>query len=114
MVDVEGAKRAFTAFYAKLTEALPIKDLLAELYANKLLPGNHKAAVESLSTKIEKAQYFLDEVIKPGLNIGYIGQFNKMITVMESSDDPVVNYLAKQIQECAHGVSLSNSDDNGM
>ena len=90
-------------------------NLLAErLYANELLPGNHKTAVESLNTNEEKAHYFLDAVIKSGLNIGYIGQFNKMIAVMESSDDPVVNYLAKQIQECAHGVSLSSSDDNGM
>ena len=113
MVDVEGAKRAFIAFYAKLTETLPM-NLLAELYANGLLPGNLKTAVESLSTNKEKAHYFLDRVIKPSLNIGYIGQFNKMITFMESSDDPVVNYLAKQIQECAHGVSLSSSDDSGM
>ena len=47
MVKVEGAKRAFTKFYAKLTEVLPVNDLLADLYANRLLPGNHKAMVES-------------------------------------------------------------------
>ena len=114
MAEIEGAKKAFTKFYAKLTEALPMNDLLADLYTKRLLPGNHKAKVESLSTQKEKAQYFLDEVIKRGLNIGYTLQFNGMITVMESSDDPVVKYLAKEIQECALGVSPNSSDDNGM
>jgi len=112
-----GINKAFTKYYAKLTEALPMDDLLAELYANKLLPGDHKAKIESLNTRRQKAQYFLDEVIKPGLSIGYTGQFNKMIKVMESSDDRVVKHLAKQIQECVHGVSpdsSSSSDDYGM
>ena len=114
MVDAEGTKRVFTEFYAKLTETLPIKDLVTELYANNLLTDNHKAEVQSLTTKKEKAQYFLDEVIKPGLNIGYTGQFNKMISVMESSDDPVVKFLAKQIQEFILDSlpSTSTSDDN--
>ena len=114
MVEVEGAKRAFQMFYEKLIEALPINDLLSGLYASKLLRGNAKAKVktkvESLSTQKEKAKYLLNEVIKPGLSVGNVEQFNKMITVMESSDDPVVKHLAKQIQECALGVSPNSSD----
>ena len=112
---VEGAKRAFEMFYGKLIEALPINDLLSDLYASKLLRGNAKAKVktkvESLRTQKEKAKYLLNEVIKRGLSVGNVEQFNKMITVMESSDDPVVKHLAKQIQECALGVSPSSSDD---
>jgi len=119
MAEVERIKKAFTKYYAKLTEALPMDDLLAELYANELLPGDRKAEIESRNTRKQKAQCFLDEVIKPGLSIGYTGQFNKMISVMESSDDPVVKYLANQIQEYIHGVSSdssssSTSDDNGV
>ena len=110
----DGGQRAFKKFYKKLTEVLPMNDLLADFCANKLLPGNHKDMVESLRTQKEKAQYFLDEVIKPGLNIGYTEQFNKMINVMESSDDPVVKYLIKQIQEYMLDVSPSSDDDNGM
>ena len=113
MDEIDVVKRAFTKFYNKLTEALPMDDLLAEFSASKLLSGNHKNTLESLSTQKEKTQYFLDEVINPGLNIGYTGQFNKMINVMESSDDPVVKYLVKQIQEYVLDVSPSN-DDNGM
>ena len=115
MVEVEGAKRAFEMFYGKLIEVLQINDLLSDLYASKLLRGNAEAKVktkvESLSKQREKAKYLLNEVIKAGLSVGNVEQFNKMITVMESSDDPVVKHLAKQIQECALGVSPSSSDD---
>ena len=112
MVEVESGKRAYKKFYEKLIEVLPINDLIADFCAHKLLPGNHKAIMESLSTQKEKAQYFLNEVIKPGLHIGYIGQFSKMIDVMESSDDPVVKYLVKQIQEYMLVASPSSSDDD--
>ena len=113
MVDAEGTKRVFTEFYAKLTEALPIKDLETELYVNKLLTDYHKAQVHSLTTKKEKARYFLDEVIKPGLNIGYTEKFNKMMSVLESSDDPMVKFLTKQIQKSLDDLpSTSTSDDS--
>ena len=112
MAEVESSKKACKKFYKKLIEALPMNDLITGFHNDKLLPGNHKAIMESLSTKREKAQYFLDEVIKPGLHIGYIGQFSKMIDVMESSDDPVVKYLVKQIQEYMLVASPSSSDDN--
>ena len=113
MTDVEDAKSVITKYYVELIEVLPIDDLLEHLDANKLLPRNYKAKVKSLSARKEKTTYFLDEMIKPGLSVGYIGQFNEMITVMESSDDPVVKHLMKQIQEFALGVSPSSSD-NGM
>ena len=114
MADAESAKRVFTEFYAKLTETLPINDLVTELYANKLLTDYHKAQVHSLTTEKEKAQYFLDKVIKPGLNIGYTEQFNKMMSVLESSDDPVVKFLMKQIQEFVFDSlpSTCSSDDD--
>ena len=113
MVEVESGKRAFKKFYKKLIEALPMNDVIADFCAHTLLAGNHKSVMESLSTQKEKAQYFLDKVIKPGLHIGYIGQFSKMIDVMESCDDPVVKYLVKQIQEYMFVASpSSNSDDD--
>ena len=82
-----------------------------EFVANKLLPGDHKAKVESLSTQKEKAQYFLDTVIKPGLSIGYTEPFNKLIIIMESSDNGTVQFLAKEIQKRVVGVSSIFSDD---
>ena len=115
MVDVKSAvitERAFKHFYTKLTQALPIKDLVAHFYANNLLPGNHKAKMETLGTPKEKTEYFLDEVIKPGLNIGYTGQFSKMVNIMESSDDPVVNFLATEIKHYILGISSESDHHN--
>ena len=116
MVEAEGAERVLTKFYAELVETLPINDVLADFRANKLLRGSHKTKLTSLSTQKEKAKYFIDEVIKPGLSIGYIEQFNKMIAVMKSSDDSTVKRLAKQIIMCSRddSSSSSSSDDNGM
>ena len=108
MGDVEGARKAFTDFYADLTEVLPMNNLVAELFANKLLPGDHKAKVECYSTQTERAQYFLDAVIKPSLKIGYTEQFYKLITIMESSDDSAVQFLANKMRK--HGVVGVPSD----
>ena len=87
----------FTDLYAQLTE-VPINDMIGELFANNLLPGDHKATIKSLSTPKEKAQHFLDEVIKPSLKIGYTEQFDKLISIIESSDNPTLQFLAQQIR----------------
>ena len=116
MDEAKGAERALTKFYAELIDTLPINEMLADFRANKLLRGIHKTKFKSLSTEKEKAQYFLDEVIKTSLSVGCTEQFNKMIAVMKSSDDSTVKHLAKQIIMCAldDSSSSSSSDDNGM
>ena len=89
----------FMEFYEKLT-ALPIDDMIEKLYANNLLPGDHKDKVQSPSlTPKEKAQHFLDGVIRRSLEIGYTEQFEKLISIMELSDDPALKHLAKKIRE---------------
>ena len=118
MVEVKGAERALTKYYAELIDTLPINDVLADFSANKLLRGNHKTKFKFLRTRKQKAQYFLDKVIKPSLSNGYIEQFNKMIAVMKSNDNSTVKHLAKQIMACAlddsSSSSSSSSDDNGI
>lgn len=103
----------FTKFYVRLTE-LPINDIIGELYANNLLPGDHKSKVKSLSTPKDKAQHFLDEVIQPSLKIGYTEQFDILISIMESSDNGTLKHLAKEIRKCLPDLSTavlhSNSD----
>ena len=106
MVDIEGAKKAFTKFYAKLVETLPINDLIANLCSD-----DEKTEVNSQGTLKGKMKYILDKVISPRLSIGDAGRFNKMIVIMESSDDPSVEDLAKQIQRCALDSSSSPSED---
>ena len=99
------AESAFQKFYPKLAKVLPMESLLPEFYSNGLLPGNHKAKIDALHTQKEKAGYFLDYVIKPGLEVGYIGQFDKMLKIMETSDDPAVKFVAEEIRGYVNGAS---------
>lgn len=113
MDEVKVAKRAFKKFYPELIKVLPITDLLPEFFANDLLSGEQKAKIESQSTRKEKTGYFLDEVIKRGLDIDYTEQFNKMIFIMDSSDDDVTRYLAQQMRALVISCSIASSEDNG-
>ena len=88
----------FKKFYVKLVKGLPMDDTLfrAELFANDLLPGDHKERVESLATKSDKAAYFLDHVIKPSVTSNDHGSsFDKLLSVMEDSEYQGVKELAK-------------------
>ena len=88
------AERAFQAFYPKLLNVLLINNILTDFYSHGLLPGDHKAI-----TQKRKVEYFLDYVIKPGLKVGYTGQFDKMLRVMETSDDPAVKFVAEEMRK---------------
>ena len=99
----------------RLTE-LQINDMIGELYTNNLLPGDHMPKVELLSTSKEKAEHFLDEVIKPSLKIGYTEQFDILINIMESSDNGMLKFLAQEIGECLPDLLtavLHSSSDKG-
>jgi len=93
------AEDTFKKFYVKLVKVLPINNISSDLYSHNLLPGDHKARIDGLDTPKQKAEYFLDHVIKPGVEIGYTGQFDEMLKVMENSDDPPVKFLAGEIKK---------------
>ena len=93
------AERTFQAFYPKLLNVLPINNILTDFYSHGLLPGDHKANIDALDTQKRKVEYFLDYVIKPGLKVGYTGQFDKMLRVMETSDDPAVKFVAEEMRK---------------
>ena len=95
----EIAERAFQKFYPKLSEVLPISSIVTDFYSQGLLAGDHKANIDALDTQKRKAEYFLDYVIKPGLKVGYTGQFDKMLRVMEISDDPAVQFVVGEIRK---------------
>ena len=103
----------FKKFYSELTKVLPmiINNLVTTLYSDKLLSGDHKDRIESLLTDREKTEYFLDRVIKPGLEIEYTKQFDEMLRVMKTSDDSAVNYLVNKIQKFTSTTMLS-ADQN--
>ena len=87
-----------------------INDVATRLYSDKLLSGNHKDCIDSLATSKEKTEYLLDKVIKPGLEINYTKLFDEMLRVMESSDDPTVNYVVKEIHKFSTSSSISSVD----
>ena len=91
----------FKKFYLELTKVLPIiiNTLVNILYSKELLSGDHKGCIDSLPTTKEKTEYFLDRVIKPGLEIKYTKQFDEMLRVMRTSDDSAVNYLVNEMQK---------------
>ena len=102
----------FKKFYSELTEVLPmiITTLVTRLYSDKLLSGNHKDCIDSLATGKEKTEYLLDKVIKPSLAIKYTKLFDEMLRVMESSDDPTVNYLVDEIYKFSTPSSMPSVD----
>ena len=91
----------FKKFYSELTKVLPmiINNLVTTLYSDKLLSGDQKNRIDSLPTDEVKAEYFLNKVIKPGLEIKYTKLYNGMLEVMRTSDDPAVNYLVDEMQK---------------
>ena len=91
----------FKKFYPSLLEILPVDVLATQFFAKGLLSNAHKEKLDGLSTarviNKQKAKYFLDEVIAPGLKIGYMQQFDEMLMIMTNSDEPPVKFLASEI-----------------
>ena len=100
-------KDGFKEFYIKLLEVLPTSHLIPHFYSRNLLSNDHKSKLDGLTTDKEKAEYFLDKVIKPGLEIGYTEQFDEMLLIMLNSDDPPVKHLADEIMKFTGSSALS-------
>ena len=101
MRALDTAMDTFKKFYPKLLEILPVDVLTIQFFAKNLLSNDHKGKLDSLSASKamnkEKAKYFLDEVIEPGLRIKYTEQFDEMLVIMANSDEPPVKFLANEI-----------------
>ena len=109
---VDTAMDTFKKFYPSLLEILPVDVLTIQLFSKNLLSDDHKDKLGSLAaskaTNKEKATYFLDAVIAPGLRIGFTKQFDEMLVIMANSDNPPVKFLASEITKSrtpteAHG-----------
>ena len=91
----------FKKFYPSLQEVLPVDVLTTQFFAKGLLSNTRKEKLDGLTTATvtnkEKTKFFLDEVIAPGLKIGYVQQFDEMLVIMANSDEPPVKFLASEI-----------------
>ena len=99
-------------FYSEFTKVLPmiINDLVTTMYSSGLLSGDNKGNINSLPTNKGKVEYLLDKVIRPGLEIEYAEQFDEMLKVMRTSDDPAVNYLVDMVDKFTSATKLLSVD----
>ena len=91
----------FKKFYSDFNKLLPmiINKLVARFYSDGYLSGDHKSRIDSLPTDEQKTGYFLDKVIKPGLETNFTEQFDEMLTVMKTSDDCAIGNLVEEVQK---------------
>ena len=57
-----------------------------------------KESIEKEKIKNVKVSFLFDEVIRPELEIGISTKYDKLIKVMEDSDDITTNYLAEVLK----------------
>ena len=112
MDEADEATVTFQKFYAELIEVLLIDDLLPEFVSCDLLSGGQKAVIESRNTRKEKTEYFLDEAIKRGLDVGYVEPFIEMVAIMEKSDDRITREFAKKIKGDFSGKRTGSQNDD--
>ena len=94
------ALQVFEHYYQGLMYSLPFNDtdFMEDLSKHDLLPQNIKVKLDELSKIKEKASYFLDFLIKPGLLVGDNTYFITLLAVMKNSQYNSVNDLAKLIE----------------
>ena len=97
-------KEAYDDFVQKLVKYLPMNDTLfiAELSQKRLLPGDTQREIKALPTAAKKAEYLLDNVIKPALDIDNHSSFDKLLSVMENCGFEHVEKLSYEIKSKIH------------
>lgn len=93
----------FERYYTALVYSLPMQDaeFLDDLCNHGLISEQFKHELKSLSQRNERASYFLDHKIKPGLASGDNSNFITLFAVMKNSNHDNVKELAEQIKtEC--------------
>ena len=112
--SAEQAKRAVQKCYPNLLQLLPISKLVERFYSLELLSYDRKSMLDSLSTAEEKIKYVLDKILVPGLNIGYTGHFDEMITMMKESDDVLVRLLVEKLMPDVSMCTPLSTTDTGI
>ena len=91
------ATHLFECYYSDLLRFLYMNDVnfILALHKHELLNGDVQNALLSVSTTSEKASYFLENVMKPGINYE---KFRKLLSAMKNSIHNNVIDLAYQLQ----------------
>ena len=94
------AIQLFEIYYEDLVCSLDLNDtnFTIDLSKYNLLSENIIIGLKEKSTTKEKVSYFLNNVIKTGLEGGDDTCFVKLLTVMKNSEYPSVKKLAEDIE----------------
>ena len=94
------ALQMFEHYYQGLMNLLPLNDdgFVEDLSKHDLLPQNIKLKLNNLSERKEKASYFLDVVVKPGLLVSDNKSFTTLLTVMSNSQYDSLKELANLLE----------------
>ena len=95
---------AFIDYQDELLQKLPMNDavFVALLKKNNFFSGNQKAAMQAQCTEVEKAQYFLDDIVGHDIDVLFV----KLLSVMEVYGEPITT-LAGKIKERIGLISCS-------
>ena len=101
----------FKQFFVKLVTMLPVDDaiFLATLFSCDLLPGDLMNVITAKNTPAEKALCFLNEKIKRDISSGDFKSFNKLIGIMEASENDSLKDLAKEIRRALQEDAVVNT-----
>ena len=91
-------KEVFDKHSEELVKCLPMNDTLfiTKLSTYKLIPGDTSDQLKALPTRAAKASYFLDNVVKPALDISDTSSFENLLSAMEQCGyDHVITIACK-------------------
>ena len=104
----EEYKRTFTAYYARLCEALPVEEILPELVSNEVITLHEMEEILAEKTSIAKARALLNRHIFKGISAGCPEVLTTLLSVMCHLNDHTCKALAKEM--CAR-LNIATSKD---
>lgn len=93
--------KVYENYTENLEKCLPMNDdhFIANLSARQLIPGDTGDKIKQLSTRSDKATYFLNHVIKPALvSDDTSDYFKKLLSVMQNCAYDYVQQLSCEIK----------------
>ena len=104
-------------FRIKLIKSLPMSDALffEVLKKRKLFSCDLEGQVKTQGTKAEKTAWFLDNAIKPSLDVGKVEPLHKLLSVMADDEDiksDLLKEMAADIEQQIEQTSLNLMDSS--
>ena len=86
----EELKKVFTAYYAKLCEALPVEDILPSLVKNELITVQEMEEISAEKTSSDKARALLRGPVRGSIEGGCTITFIRLLCIIRSLNQACV------------------------